>query len=126
MTLDEPSIRSKGSFLGAAGILVFDDSRDIGDVAAEGIEFFQHESCGKCFPCRIGTTRLVERMRTKAGPNDYEVWSEEVADICETMKATSACGLGVAAPLIVESALRYFPERFRERVAQAAAEETNR
>ena len=109
VTLDEPSIRSKGSFLGAAGIMVFDDSRDIIEVAHQAMEFFAHESCGKCFPCRIGTQRLTERLAGAAGPNQLELWQQEVQDIGQTMMATSACGLGMAAPNITASLLKYFP-----------------
>ena len=57
MTLDEPSIRARGSFLGAGGIMVFDDTRDMVDVAHQAMTFFAHESCGKCFPCRVGTLK---------------------------------------------------------------------
>ncbi len=60
-TLDEPCLRGKGSFLGAGGVMVFDKSRDMVDVAYNAMHFFAHESCGKCFPCRIGTQRLTER-----------------------------------------------------------------
>jgi NADH-quinone oxidoreductase subunit F len=110
VTLDEPSIRSKGGFLGAGGVMVFDDSRDMVDVARSAMEFFAHESCGKCFPCRIGTQRLVERL-AGGGPEELDDWVDEVADLNETMKKTSACGLGQAAPLIAESLLRYFPDQ---------------
>ncbi len=113
VTLDEPSIRAKGSFLGAGGIMVFDDTRDMVDVAHSAMEFFAHESCGKCFPCRIGTRRLMERL-DGAGPSDVTQWVDEVSDIGETMKQTSACGLGMAAPLITESLMKYFPERVTE------------
>jgi len=109
-TLDEPSIRSKGSMLGAAGIIAFDDSRAMVEVAHNAMEFFAHESCGKCFPCRIGTQRLMERL-DGAGPKELEIWLAEVNDISQTMKAVSACGLGMAAPLVVESLVRYFPEQ---------------
>ena len=109
VSLDEPSIRSKGGFLGAGGIMVFDDSRDMIAVARNAMEFFAEESCGKCFPCRIGTQRLVERL-SGDGPEDLTAWVDEVADLNETMKKTSACGLGQAAPLITESLLRYFPD----------------
>ena len=118
VTLDEPSIRQKGSFLGAGGIMVFDDSRDMVAVAHGATEFFAHESCGKCFPCRIGTQRLSERLseRLSDGPErqgslDLEAWLAEVEDISFTMKEVSACGLGMAAPLAVESLIRYFPEQ---------------
>jgi NADH-quinone oxidoreductase subunit F len=110
VTIDEPSIRSKGSMLGAAGMIVFDDSRNMVALAHNVMEFFAHESCGKCFPCRIGTQRLMERL-DGGGPAELSVWLAEVNDIGQTMKAVSACGLGVAAPLVVESVVRYFPDQ---------------
>jgi NADH-quinone oxidoreductase subunit F len=110
VTLDEPAIRAKGSFLGAGGIMVFDDSRDMIAVARDAMHFFAHESCGKCFPCRIGTQRIAERLAGDAGPSDVSGWIDEVTDLGVTMKAMSACGLGLAAPLITESLLRYFPD----------------
>ncbi len=116
VTLDEPSIRSKGGFLGAGGIMVFDDSRDIVAVARSAMEFFAEESCGKCFPCRIGTERLAERLDGR-GPNVLADWVDEVVDLNETMKKTSACGLGQAAPLITESLLKYFPLAVADHVA---------
>jgi len=116
VTLDEPSIRAKGSFLGAGGIMVFDDTRDIMDVAHSAMEFFADESCGKCFPCRIGTKRLTERLAGENGPNNVTSWIDEVSDIGSTMRAISACGLGMAAPLITESLIRYFPQRVAQHV----------
>jgi NADH-quinone oxidoreductase subunit F len=111
VTLDEPGIRSVGSFLGAGGIMVFDDSRDMVAVAHNAVSFFAHESCGKCFPCRIGTQRLSERLAGEAGPDDLAAWTAEVIDIGHTMKEVSACGLGVAVPMVTESLLRYFPDQ---------------
>ena len=116
VTLDEPSIRSKDSFLGAGGIMVFDDSRDMIEIAHSAMEFFAHESCGKCFPCRIGTQRLTERLAGDAGPKDVGDWIDEVTDIGTTMKAVSACGLGIAAPLVTDSLLRYFPDQVEQHV----------
>jgi NADH-quinone oxidoreductase subunit F len=110
-TLDEPSLRKRRSFLGAGGVMVFDDSRDMVALAHEAMAFFAHESCGKCFPCRIGTQRLTERLAGTAGPRDAALWREEVEDIGHTMAAVSACGLGVAAPSITDSLLRWFPEQ---------------
>ena len=114
-TIDEPSIRSKGSMLGAAGMIVFDDSRNMVEVAHNAMEFFAHESCGKCFPCRIGTQRLTERL-DGVGPTEPDAWLAEVNDIGQTMKGVSACGLGMAAPLVVESLVRYFPEQLAAHV----------
>ena len=117
VTLDERCIRGKGSFLGAGGIMVFDDTRDMVEVARMAMEFFAEESCGKCFPCRIGTRRLSERLAGEAGPGDLAAWTSEVRDLGTTMKEISACGLGMAAPLITESLLRYFPDEVARHVA---------
>ena len=109
VTLDEPSIGKVGAMLGAAGIIAFDDSRDIIEMAHHAMEFFAEESCGKCFPCRIGTQRLTERLAGKAGPSDLIKWKREVSDIGAAMKATSACSLGTAAPNLTDSLMKYFP-----------------
>ncbi|HSM05489.1 MAG TPA: NADH-ubiquinone oxidoreductase-F iron-sulfur binding region domain-containing protein [Longimicrobiales bacterium] len=116
VTLDEPSIRAKSSFLGAGGVMVFDETRDMIEVARQAMSFFAHESCGKCFPCRIGTKRLTERLAGSSGPGELEAWLDEVADLNETMMKTSACGLGQAAPLITRSLVKYFPGRVRAHV----------
>ncbi|MDF1859722.1 MAG: NADH-ubiquinone oxidoreductase-F iron-sulfur binding region domain-containing protein [Verrucomicrobiales bacterium] len=111
VTLDDPCIKSRGSFLGAGGIMVFDDSRDMVQVAHDAMEFFAHESCGKCFPCRIGTQRMTERLNGSSPPLELAEWLSEMNDIGSTMKSTSACGLGMAAPHVTESLLRYFPDQ---------------
>jgi NADH-quinone oxidoreductase subunit F len=118
VTLDEPCLRGKQSFLGAGGVMVFDDSRDMVEIARQAMSFFAHESCGKCFPCRIGTQRLTERLSGQAGPRKLDVWKAEVHDIGHTMMAVSACGLGIAAPLITESLIRYFPDQVEAYVAR--------
>ena len=120
VTLDEPSVKGAGSMLGAGGIMVFDDRRNMVEVARDAMSFFAHESCGKCFPCRIGTQRLTERLNGAAGPGDVAAWTDEVRDIGETMMATSACGLGSAAPLVTQSLLRYFPEQVAQHVTSQA------
>lgn len=112
VTLDEPAIRAHGSMLGAGGIMAFDDRRDMVDIARRAMAFFAEESCGKCFPCRIGTQRLTERLAGE-GPTDLATWRAEVTDIGDVMKATSACGLGMAAPFITDSLLKYFPDQVR-------------
>ena len=118
VTLDEPSVGKVGAMLGAAGIIAFDDSRDIIEMARNAMEFFAEESCGKCFPCRIGTQRLTERLAGEAGPGDLAKWKTEVSDIGATMQATSACSLGTAAPNITESLMKYFPSQVEEHVSR--------
>ncbi|MEM7032064.1 MAG: NADH-ubiquinone oxidoreductase-F iron-sulfur binding region domain-containing protein [Chloroflexota bacterium] len=115
VTLDNSSIGPKGSYLGAGGIIVFDDSRNMVKIAHNAMAFFAEESCGKCFPCRIGTQRLTERL-DEAQPPMFEAWVEEVTDVGEVMKTLSACGLGQGAALITESLIRYFPEQVEAHV----------
>ncbi len=124
-TIDEASLRDKGCALGAGGMIVFDDSRDMVAAVHNAMEFFAHESCGKCFPCRIGTQRLTERL-AGAGPSDMQLWLTEVADISATMKAVSACGLGMAAPLIVESLVQRFPTQVAALVDASQVEKQQR
>ena len=102
ITIDEPSFQKVGAMLGAAGIMVFDDTRDMLDVARNAMEFFAEESCGKCFPCRIGTHRLTELLSEPLHPDSEALISE----IGAVMRATSACGLGTAAPNITDGLIR--------------------
>lgn len=111
ITIDEPSFQKVGAMLGAAGIMVFDNTRDMLDVAHNAMEFFAEESCGKCFPCRIGTQRLTELLERDA--TGQRARGALIQEIGAVMKATSACGLGTAAPNLTESLMRYFPEVLR-------------
>lgn len=102
INIDEPSFQKVGAMLGAAGIMVFDDTRDMVDVAHNAMGFFAEESCGKCFPCRIGTHRLTELLSEPLTQKSKDL----IAEIGSVMKATSACGLGTAAPNITDSLMR--------------------
>jgi NADH-quinone oxidoreductase subunit F len=110
VTLDEASLRNAGTMLAAGGIMVFDDSREMVAVAHNAMSFFQHESCGKCFPCRIGTQRLTERLNGDGPHLTLDEWHAEVADLSDVMRSMSACGLGMAAPNVSDSLVKYFPE----------------
>ena len=102
INIDEPSFQSVGAMLGAAGIMVFDDTRDMVDVARNAMSFFAEESCGKCFPCRIGTHRLTELLSEPLTQESRDL----IVEIGSVMKATSACGLGTAAPNITDSLMK--------------------
>ncbi|RKU29249.1 hypothetical protein C6497_06690 [Candidatus Poribacteria bacterium] len=102
INIDEPSFQNVGAMLGAAGIMVFDDTRDMVDVAHNAMGFFAEESCGKCFPCRIGTHRLTELLSEPLTQKSKDL----IAEIGSVMKATSACGLGTAAPNITDSLMK--------------------
>lgn len=100
----------KEGLVGHAGIVVFDDTADMLSLARFAMEFCAIESCGKCTPCRIGSTRGVETIDRIAG-GDLEA-IPVLSDLCNTMKWGSLCALGGFAPYPVMSALTHFPEDF--------------
>jgi len=112
--LDYEAFSNIQALLGHGGIVVFDDSVDMARMARYAMEFCAIESCGKCTPCRIGSTRGVEVMdRVIAGQN-REFHLTLVEELCDTMLNGSLCGLGGLTPYPVSSALRHFPEDFRK------------
>jgi formate dehydrogenase iron-sulfur subunit len=111
--LDYEAFANIQALVGHGGIVVFDDTVDMARMARYAMEFCAIESCGKCTPCRIGSTRGVEVMdRVIAGQN-REGNLALVEELCDTMLNGSLCGLGGLTPYPVQSALRHFPEDFR-------------
>lgn len=100
----------KEGLVGHAGIVIFDDTADMLALARFAMEFCAIESCGKCTPCRIGSTRGVETIDRIAG-GDLEA-IPILTDLCNTMKWGSLCALGGFAPYPVMSALTHFPDDF--------------
>ena len=99
-----------GGLIGHAGLVVFDDSADMLQLARFAMEFCAVESCGKCTPCRIGAVRGVETIdRIAQGDADA---IPLLTDLCETMKDGSLCALGGFTPFPVMSALTHFPDDF--------------
>lgn len=100
----------KGGLIGHAGLVVFDDTADMLQMARFAMEFCAVESCGKCTPCRIGAVRGVETIdRIAAGD---AAAADLLTDLCETMKDGSLCALGGFTPYPVMSALTQFPDDF--------------
>jgi formate dehydrogenase iron-sulfur subunit len=112
--VDYEAMVAKGGILGHGGIVVFDDTVDLAQQARYAMEFCAIESCGKCTPCRIGSTRGVEVIdriiATRGAEKSASV--ELLRDLCDTMTAGSLCALGGLTPLPVMSALRSFPRDF--------------
>tara|TARA_R100000005_G_C5003919_1_gene212750 strand:- start:13291 stop:14808 length:1518 start_codon:yes stop_codon:yes gene_type:complete len=98
------------SLIGHAGIVVFDDSADMLQMARFAMEFCAVESCGKCTPCRIGAVRGVETIDRIALGEVAAI--PLLTDLCETMKDGSLCALGGFTPFPVMSALTHFPDDF--------------
>lgn len=109
---DYEAFTAAGGLIGHAGIVVFDDTADMLHQARFALEFCAVESCGKCTPCRIGSTRGVETVDKIALGIEREKNTALLEDLCETMKFGSLCALGGFTPYPVMSALRHFPADF--------------
>ena len=109
---DYEAFAARDGLIGHAGIVVFDDTVDMAKQARFAMEFCAIESCGKCTPCRIGSTRGVETIdKIRAGDRVAENIGV-VEDLCNTMKFGSLCALGGFTPYPVISALKHFREDF--------------
>ncbi|MGB6170509.1 MAG: NADH-quinone oxidoreductase subunit NuoF [Xanthobacteraceae bacterium] len=119
---DYEAFAKRDGLIGHGGIVVFDDSADMAKQARFAMEFCAIESCGKCTPCRIGSTRGVETvdriMRGEERAQNLAV----LADLCNTMKFGSLCALGGFTPYPVMSALTHFPDDFNAAPHLHAAE----
>lgn len=110
--LDYEAYAAFGAVVGHGGIVVFDETVDMAKMARYAMEFCAIESCGKCTPCRIGSTRGVEVIdRIIAGEQPVKQVAL-VRDLCDTMLAGSLCAMGGMTPYPVLSALNEFPEDF--------------
>ncbi|MBA4356012.1 MAG: formate dehydrogenase, partial [Novosphingobium sp.] len=133
LPFDYEAFAAADGLIGHAGITVFDDSADMSAQARFAMNFCAVESCGKCTPCRIGSTRgveLIDRIRARSGRAADKVETlpqmhnarkaprslgDEITlleDLCETMKFGSLCALGGFTPYPVLSALKHWPEDF--------------
>ncbi|MBS0395037.1 MAG: formate dehydrogenase [Proteobacteria bacterium] len=113
--LDYESLAAIGAMLGHGGIVAFDDTVDMARMARYAFEFCAIESCGKCTPCRIGSTRGVNVIDDLLAGREPGRQRQLLEELCETMIQGSLCGLGGMAPFPVQSALRHFPEDFAPR-----------
>jgi len=98
-----------GAFFGSATIIAIDIDQSIPQVCKNIAEFFVHESCGKCTPCREGTIRMLDLLERCTLSSEKNQW---VKDLAECMEKASFCGLGKTAGKHIETALQYFEEEF--------------
>ena len=121
MPMDYETFAAAQAMVGHGGIVVFDDSVDMAAQARFAMEFCAVESCGKCTPCRIGSTRGVEVIDRIVAGQDREANLELLSDLCQTMTDGSLCAMGGLTPMPVMSAVKHFPEDF-DKPARLAAE----
>ncbi|MCC6203179.1 MAG: NAD(P)H-dependent oxidoreductase subunit E [Gammaproteobacteria bacterium] len=104
--LDFGTLQEHGSFIGSAAVMVFSRHDSARAIALNAMRFFEHESCGKCTPCRVGTAKAAQLMAEAR-------WDTKLlGDLARVMEDASICGLGQAAPNPLRTALKYFPEEF--------------
>jgi formate dehydrogenase iron-sulfur subunit len=129
LPFDYEAFAAADGLIGHAGVVVFDDRVDMAGMARFAMEFCAAESCGKCTPCRLGSTRGVEVIDKIIAGDHVENQVTLLEDLCNTMRLGSLCALGGFTPYPVRSALRHFPEDFRARgpvIADAAGEDMAR
>lgn len=108
--IDYEGFSEFGGVVGHGGVVMFDDTVDMGEQARFAMEFCTVESCGKCTPCRIGSVRGVEVIdRIRAGEN-REANLELLEELCDTMLDGSLCAMGGMTPFPVQSVMKHFPD----------------
>jgi formate dehydrogenase iron-sulfur subunit len=113
LPFDYEAFAAADALIGHAGITVFDDSVDMAQMARFAMEFCAIESCGKCTPCRLGSTRGVETIDQIIAGKNVDANLALLADLAETMKFGSLCAMGGFTPYPVMSAIKLFPEDFK-------------
>jgi bidirectional [NiFe] hydrogenase diaphorase subunit len=105
-----------GSMMGSGGMIVMDDTSCMVNVARFFMEFCMTESCGKCVPCRAGTAQMFELLSKICDGEATLADLDLLIDLCDVVKNTSLCGLGMTAPNPVLSTLRYFKHEYLEHI----------
>ncbi|MEY4174521.1 MAG: hypothetical protein RI900_1686, partial [Actinomycetota bacterium] len=112
LPIDYEAFNAAGALLGHGSLVVFDDTVDMAAMARFAMEFCAAESCGKCTPCRIGSTRGVELIDKITAGIDRDRNINTLVDLCEVMADASLCAMGGFTPYPVRSALTHFAEDF--------------
>ncbi|MBQ9624575.1 MAG: NADH-quinone oxidoreductase subunit NuoF [Clostridia bacterium] len=116
VTLDIDDCAAAGVTFGTGGVMVFDETKDLLEIVENLSEFFVHESCGKCTPCREGNTRLLQligKIREGKGSEDD---LNTITELAETMRDCSCCGLGQVSSTPVVSSIRNFKQTYLDMV----------
>jgi NADH:ubiquinone oxidoreductase subunit F (NADH-binding)/(2Fe-2S) ferredoxin/Pyruvate/2-oxoacid:ferredoxin oxidoreductase delta subunit len=116
LPVDFERLTGAGSMMGSGGMIVMDEDTCMVDVARYFLDFLQHESCGKCVPCREGIKRMLEIITDITAGEGEEEDLGLLQELAETVKEFSLCGLGKTAPNTVLSTLKYFREEYEAHV----------
>ena len=116
LSVSYDALISAGSMMGSGGMIVMDDTSCMVNVARFFMEFCMTESCGKCVPCRAGTAQMFELLTKICDGEATHADLDLLIDLCDVVKNTSLCGLGMTAPNPVLSTLRYFKHEYLEHI----------
>jgi bidirectional [NiFe] hydrogenase diaphorase subunit len=116
LSLSYDALISAGSMMGSGGMIVMDDTSCMVNVARFFMEFCMTESCGKCVPCRTGTAQMFNLLTKICDGEATHADLDLLIDLCDMVKHTSLCGLGMTAPNPVLSTLRYFKDEYLEHI----------
>ncbi len=116
--VDYESLTAAGSMMGSGGMIVIDEESCMVDVARFFLDFTQDESCGKCTPCREGTKRMLEILQRIVEGRGVEGDIEKLLRLGDTIKRTSLCGLGQAAPNPVISTIKHFRDEYEAHIRE--------
>ena len=116
LPVDYETLQSAGAIMGSGGLVVIDDSNCIVDVAKYFTTFTTAESCGKCFPCRMGTKTLYDTLTRISEGKGVKEDLQILEEVANTMKDASLCALGQTAPNPVLTALRYFADEYEAHI----------
>jgi NADH-quinone oxidoreductase subunit F len=112
LSIDFESFSQNGFLLGHASVVCIPESYPLVKYLEHLFEFTAHESCGKCFPCRLGSTRGKEMFK-KAQTDAYKMDRELLDDLLDTLERGSLCALGGGLPLPIKNALHYFEDELK-------------
>jgi len=110
IVMDFDSLAAAGSMAGSGGVIVMDDTRDMVEVLNNINEFYAHESCGQCTPCRVGCQQLLMGIKAVKRGEKNARYLDKLLILSETMKLTAKCGLGQS----VANSFSSIVENFRE------------
>lgn len=114
--IDYKALSATGAIMGSGGMVVMDDSTCMVNIARFFLDFTARESCGKCVPCRIGTTRMMEILNRICEGEGQEGDIELLEELCVSIKDGALCGLGQTAPNPVLTTIRYFREEYEAHI----------
>jgi NADH-quinone oxidoreductase subunit F len=115
--LDYESVAKAGSMLGTRSVQLFDETTCVVRVTLRWIQFYQHESCGKCTPCREGSYWVVQLLDRLEHGQGSEADLDKLLDICENITGRAFCALGDSIQAPVGSSIRYFRDEYLEHLA---------